>query len=93
MNDEKHLTVHFNNGTKMDVAFPTQIKNSPGAVMEAAKRILEADKLVIQTEQQLIVIPWTSVKYLEAAAVPAAALPFGAIKGASILAPDASAPK
>ena len=52
MNDEKHLIIHFNNGTKMEMAFPTQIKNSTGALVEVSKRILEADKLVIQTERQ-----------------------------------------
>ena len=85
MNDEKHLIIHFNNGTKMEAAFSTQIKNSTGALVEVSKRILEADKLVIQTEQQVIIIPWSSVKYLEASALPAAALPIGVIKGARIV--------
>lgn len=85
MSDEKQMTIHFNNGTKMEVSFPTQIKNSSGAVLEGIKRILESDKLVIQTDQQVVVIPWSSVKYLESASVPAAALPFGAIKGAHIV--------
>ena len=79
------MTLHFNNGTKMEVSFPTQIKNSPGALVEAGKRILEGDKLVIQTEQQIIIVPWSSIKFLEAASVPAAALPFGAIKNAKIV--------
>ncbi|MGO8838130.1 MAG: hypothetical protein ACLQAH_11470 [Limisphaerales bacterium] len=90
MNDEKQLIIYFNNGTKMEVSFPVQIKNSVGAVIEAAKRILESDKLVIQTEQQLIIVPWSSVKYVEAASVPAAALPFGTIKGARIITQDKS---
>ena len=93
MNDEKFLTIHFNNGTKMEVSFPTQIKNSPGALIEAAKKILESDKLVIQTEQQVIIVPWSSVKLVEAASVAAGALPFGAIKGARILASDEGTPK
>ena len=76
MNEDKQLIIHFNNGTKMEVSFPTQIKNSPGALLEGAKRILEGDKLVIQTEQQLVIIPWSSVQFLEGASVPAAALPF-----------------
>jgi hypothetical protein len=82
MHDEKHLTIHFNNGTKMSVSFPTQIKHSMAALVEASKRILEADKLVIQTDKEILIIPWSSVKYLAAGAVPGAALPFGAIKGA-----------
>ena len=53
-----------------------------GALVEMSKRILEADKLSLRTEQRLIIIPWSSVKYVEATAVPAAALPIGVIKGA-----------
>lgn len=85
MNEERQMIIHFNNGTKMEVAYPKQIKDSAGALMEAAKRILESDKLVIQSEQRLIIVPWSSIKFLEAASVPAAALPFGTIKGATIV--------
>ena len=85
MNDEKHLIIHFNNGTRMEVAFPTQIKNSLGALVETIKKVMEADKLVIQTDQQVIVVPWSSVKYVEASGVTGTALPLGAIKGARIV--------
>ena len=88
MNDDKQMTLHFNNGTKMDVSFPTQVKNSLGTVLEGIKRILELDKLVIQTDEQVIVVPWSSVKYLESTLLPTAVLPFGAIKGAKVLASD-----
>lgn len=90
MNDEKQLTIHFNNGTKLDVAFPTQIKNSMGALVEAAKTILEADKLVFQTEDRVVIVPWTSVRFVETASVPAAALPFGTIKGGRIINTDSA---
>ncbi len=85
MNDDKHLIIHFNNGTKMEVSFPTQIKNSMGALVEMSKTILEADKLTLQTERQLIIVPWSSVKYIEDTAVTPAALPLGVIKGARIV--------
>ena len=86
------MTIHFNNGTKMDVTFPTQIKNSLGALVESLKKVLETDKLVIEAEGRLIVIPWASVKYVETSAVPSSALPFGTIKGARILASDPQPP-
>ena len=35
MNEDRQLTIHFLTGTKMDVTFPTQIKNSPAAVLES----------------------------------------------------------
>lgn len=85
MNDDKQMTIHFNNGTKMEVTFPTQIKNSPGALVEGVKRILESDKLTIQTDLQTIIIPWSSVAYVEAPAMVGAALPFGVIKGARMI--------
>ncbi len=84
MNEDKHLTIHFNNGTKMEVAFPPQIKNSMGALVEAAKTILESDKLTIQTDGQIVIVPWSSVQFVETSTVAAAALPFGTIKGARI---------
>ena len=88
MNNEKQLTIHFNNGAKLNLAFPTQIKTGIGALVEVSKRILEADKLVIQAGDQTLIIPWASVQQLEASGLPSAALPIGAIKGARILKSD-----
>ena len=84
MNENQQLTIHFNNGTTLEVAFPKQIKNSSGAVMEAVKRVLESDKLTIEADGRLVVIPWASVQHVEVTPVPSA-LPFGAIKGAKIV--------
>ena len=83
MNDDHQLTIHFNNGAKMDVMFPTQIKNSTAAVLESMKKALESDKLVIEAEGKLIIIPWASIKHVEVTPPPAA-VPFGSIKGARI---------
>jgi hypothetical protein len=83
MNDDKNLTIHFNNGTKMEVAFPTQIKNSTAAVLESTKKALESDKLVIEAEGKLVIIPWGSIKHVELTPMPPA-VPFGSIKGARI---------
>jgi hypothetical protein len=85
MNEEKHIIIHFNNGEKMGISFPTQIKTSIAAFMEATKRLLEADKLVIHTEKKLLILSWSSVQYIETTSVPPAALPLGAIKGAKII--------
>jgi sporulation protein YlmC with PRC-barrel domain len=83
MNDDRQLTIHFNNGTKMDVTFPVQIKNSMAAVLESMKKALESDKLVIEAEGKLVIIPWTSIKHIEVTPAPPA-VPFGSIKGARI---------
>ena len=85
MNEEKHLIIHFNTGKKMEVAFPAQIKNDSVALIEALKRMLEADKLVIQTDEHVLVVPWSSVQHVEASAVVWTALPLGSIRGARVM--------
>jgi hypothetical protein len=89
--NDRFLTIHFNDGTRMNVSFPAQIKNSMAALMEATKRLLEADKLVIHTEERVIVVPWASVKYVEASSVAGAALPLSAIKGAQVVIAEGTA--
>lgn len=77
------MTIHFNNGTKLDVTFPTQIKNSTAAVLEAMKKALGTDKLVIEAEGKLVIMPWSSIQQIEVTPAPPA-VPFGAIMGARI---------
>ena len=91
MNEDRKLTIHFNNGTKLEVSFPTQNKNSTAAVLEIHEEGDETDKLVIEAEGRLLVIPWASVKLLELTPAPPA-IPFGAIKGARIVEAAANQP-
>lgn len=84
MNDDKQLVIHFNNGKKLEFTFPTQIKNSPAAVLEGLKKTMEMDKLAIVAEGRLMVIPWSSIQQVEVSPLPAA-IPFGAIKNAKMV--------
>ncbi len=84
MNDNRQVVIHFNNSSKLELSFPPQIRNSPTAVLEALKKLMEADKLAIEADGRLIVIPWSSVKQLEVSPLPPA-LPFGVIKGAKVI--------
>jgi hypothetical protein len=83
MNDDRQLVIHFNNGSKMEVLFPKQVKDSTAGVLEGMKRVMEADKLAIEADGRLLVIPWASVQHIDLTPVPPA-LPFGVIKGAQI---------
>ena len=84
MNDEKHLVIHFNNGQKMALAFPAQIKDQGAGLLEAFKRIMESDKLAIQNEDRRLVIPWTSVQHIEFSPPPSV-MPFGTIQKARLV--------
>jgi hypothetical protein len=84
MNDDRQLVIHYNNGTKLELSFPIQIRNSPTAVLESLKKMMEADKLAFEAEGRLIVVPWSSIKQLEVSPVPPS-LPFGVIKNAKVV--------
>jgi hypothetical protein len=84
VNDDKHLVIHFNNETKMELVFPIQVRDSTAGVLEVFKRIMEGDKLAIQTEDRLIIIPWASIKHVELSPAPAAT-PFGTIQKARVV--------
>ena len=83
MSEDRHMIIHYNNGAKLEVSFSIQVRNSTAALMEAMKRALEAEKLVIEANDRLVIIPWASVRQVELTPVPAA-LPFGSIKNAKI---------
>jgi hypothetical protein len=86
MSDDRELIVHYNNGAKSEFSFPIQMRNSSAAVLEGLKKMMETDKLAIETEGRLIVIPWSSIKQLEVSPVPtSASLPFGVIKNAKVV--------
>ncbi len=84
MNDERQLTIYFNDGTSLKLAVPNQVRGSMGAAVEGMKRILEGDKLAIEVDDRLLVIPWSSVKQIEATPVPPS-MPFGALKNVRII--------
>jgi len=84
MNDDRQMVIHFNNGTKLELSFPVQIRNSIAAVLEGIKKMMESDKLVIEADGRLMVIPWSSIKQLDVSPVPPS-LPFGAIKNAKVI--------
>jgi hypothetical protein len=54
MNEDKQHTIHFNNGTKMEISFPTQIKNSTGAFLEGIKERI-FDLQIIDRQSQAVV--------------------------------------
>ena len=61
-----------------------QIRDSTAGVLEAFKRILDADKLAIHAEDRLLIIPWPSVKYVELIPPPLT-VPFGTVQKARIV--------
>ena len=80
MTDERNLTIHFVDGSKMALTFPRQ----PGNPLRLAQRIeeaMESNYFASEVDGKLVVIPKTSIKYMEVATLPDA-IPETVIRGA-----------
>jgi len=76
------MVVHFTDGSKMTFCYPKILDTSTLATK--VKKALEQDKIVVQTEESLIVIPVSSIKYLQVTPQPDV-LPEGVFRDAEIV--------
>ncbi|MDH3745965.1 MAG: hypothetical protein OES47_12765 [Acidobacteriota bacterium] len=83
MKNDRALTIHFNDGTRLSFSFPAQ--TDPRWVTKKTEELLEHEHLSIEADGTLLVFPLSSIKYLQATPAPDV-LPANVIKGASVLA-------
>ena len=82
MADERGMTIHFMDGSKMALSFPKQVK-SEETVSVRLEKILDRATLLIEADGALLVFPLNNVKYLQVYPAPPK-LPDYAIKDASV---------
>ena len=80
----KKLTIFFNDGSKLSVSFPKQIEGDATALAAQIRKAIEADKLSLEIQGALFVVPMRNVKYVQITPAPEA-LPQGIIRGAMLL--------
>ena len=78
----RFLTVHFIDGSKISVSFPQQIKDL-ATMASKVQKALEGDHLAFEADGDLIVVPTSSVKYLQLHPAPEK-LPDSVIQGARL---------
>ena len=81
---DRHAIIQFIDGTKLTLEFPKQISGSSTALLESLKKSLESERLVIEADGRLMIIPWSNVRWVEVVPAPES-LPFGAIRHARIV--------
>ena len=79
---QRGITVYFNDGKSMKLDFPKQTANDIAAGMRL-KEIFAARQILAEIDGALVVIPFESIKYVVAHPSPPT-LPEYVIKGASI---------
>ena len=81
MTADRSLTIFFNDGSKLSFRFSQQAQ--PHEVATRMEEFLKREHLKIEADGVLFIFPLTSVKYVQAAPVPAA-LGDEVIRGATI---------
>jgi hypothetical protein len=79
-NQERSMIIHFNDGSKKLLEFPTPVPDSDASLASRLKEALDARHLVLEADGALVVIPVESIKYLQSLPAPKK-LPAYAIKG------------
>ena len=76
------MVIHFTDGSKISFRYPKVTDTSTLATK--LKKALEQDKIVVETADSLIVVPVSSIKYIQVTPQPDA-LPDGVIRDAEIV--------
>ena len=84
MNRQRGITIHFIDGSNMQIEFPPQAENEYGAIIKM-KEVVKDRQLMFEVEGALLLMPFENIKYIQVYPVPTSKLPPGVIQGARIV--------
>ena len=84
MSKDVHAVIHFMDGTKVTFAWPQQASDDPSTMITRVRKALEMDKLAVEVQGDLFVIPIRNVKYVQITPAPAK-LPAEVIRGGEVV--------
>ncbi|MGE5359273.1 MAG: hypothetical protein ACM3NQ_09660 [Bacteroidales bacterium] len=64
------LVVRFMDGSKLSLRYPKQAGNDPATIVANVRKALEADRLLVEVDGNLLFIPLANVKYLQVTPSP-----------------------
>lgn len=83
MNNQRAITIHFNDGTKMSLDFPKQAPSEVAAMLKL-NDVLQKRHMLFEADSTLLVVPFENVRYIQVYPAPADIPGQAYIKGASI---------
>ncbi len=63
MDNDRTMTLHFNDGSKMTFEFPEQTKSAAARQIKLAE-FMAGKSVVVEAEGQVMLFPMTSIKYI-----------------------------
>ena len=82
MADQRGVTIFFNDGTKLSLAFPRQSPNEIGAMLKLDD-VLKKRYMLFEADSTLLMIPFENVRYVQLYPAPDALQGHTYIKGAT----------
>lgn len=79
-----HMVIHFMDGTSLVLSYPRLQDKDAATISAAVKRALDAEKIVVEVGDSLLVIPVRNIKYVQVTPTPEA-LPSGVFRNAEIV--------
>jgi hypothetical protein len=83
MSESVRMTVFFLDGTKVSYVYPRQSGSDQAAIVNTVKKAIDAERLVLEVDGDLVVIPIRSVKYVQVSPAPPH-LPSGILRRARL---------
>jgi hypothetical protein len=83
MPDQRGLTIHFTDGTRLSLDFPQQTQNEAAALLRL-EDVLKNRYMLFEAESTLLLVPFENVKYLQLYPAPGNVQGHTYIKGASV---------
>ena len=84
MPDKRGITIHFNDGTKLQMDFPAQSANEAAAALKI-EDVLKNRFILMEAEGTLLMIPFENVRYIQLYPAPKSLIDHTYIKGASLV--------
>jgi hypothetical protein len=70
MAEEVRAIIHFMDGTKVAFEYPKQAGEDPTTIASNVKKALDSDKIVLEAQGDLIIIPIRNIKYIQVSPAP-----------------------
>ena len=84
MSEKVQAIVHFIDGTHLTLTWPQQAGSDATLIAMNVRKALDANKIVVEADGQLLVIPLQNVKYVGVSPAPAS-LPREVLQNAQIV--------
>ena len=83
MQRERGITIHFVDGSKMELEFPPQADNEYAAILKL-KEVIKDRQLMLEVDGALLLMPFENIKYIQVYPVPTDKLPPNVVRGARL---------